>query len=295
MDWQTKLITIYVRMSGFLQTYRRKELIRLSANDTPLFTDEELLTVYLFGRLQGHSTLQSIHSYTLDHLKEWFPKMPKYSGFVHRMKVAEDLMVWMTRRLANELSQTLTQPFFQDYGMDSIPIVIAHAKRSGHAKVAREIANKGYDASKDMWYYGVKVHVLGQMCPGTIPLPRAEGITPASEHDLDALQEIVNELHGLHLYVDRAYLDRLLQSRAQAQNTCIRSPYKKPKGGCLDAAQKLYNRAVSHVRQPIESLFSWLQHHFRIEQASHVRSRSGLYVHIFGCFLAGLFLLALSN
>ena len=45
--------------------------------------------------------------------------------------------------------------------IDSLPIVLAGPKRSNQAKVAPEIANKGYCATKSPFYYGVKLHVIG--------------------------------------------------------------------------------------------------------------------------------------
>ena len=59
----------------------------------------------------------------------------------------------------------------------------------------------------------------------------------------------------------------------------------------LDAADSLYSTAVSRIRQPIESLFNWLQEKTGIQVASKVRSTSGLMVHVFGRLAAGLLLM----
>ncbi len=48
------------------------------------------------------------------------------------------------------------------------------------------------------------------------------------------------------------------------------------------AADDLYSRAVSAVRQPIESLFNWLIEKTDIQAANKVRSTKGLLVHEFG-------------
>jgi len=44
----------------------------------------------------------------------------------------------------------------------------------------------------------------------------------------------------------------------------------------------LFSRAVSAVRQPIESLFNWLIEKTDFQRASKVRSTKGLIVHVFG-------------
>ncbi len=48
------------------------------------------------------------------------------------------------------------------------------------------------------------------------------------------------------------------------------------------AFNDLYSKAVSAVRQPIESLFNWLIEKTDIQRASKVRSTNGLLVHVFG-------------
>ncbi len=48
------------------------------------------------------------------------------------------------------------------------------------------------------------------------------------------------------------------------------------------AADDLFSKAVSKVRQPIEALFNWLIEKTDIQRASKVRSTKGLMVHVFG-------------
>jgi hypothetical protein len=48
------------------------------------------------------------------------------------------------------------------------------------------------------------------------------------------------------------------------------------------AANDLYSRAVSRIRQPIGALFSWLIEKLDTQKASKVRSRKGLNLHVYG-------------
>jgi hypothetical protein len=48
------------------------------------------------------------------------------------------------------------------------------------------------------------------------------------------------------------------------------------------AANDLYSKAVSSIRQSIESLFNWIIEKTDIQRASKVRSTKGLLVHVFG-------------
>jgi hypothetical protein len=57
---------------------------------------------------------------------------------------------------------------------------------------------------------------------------------------------------------------------------------------------RLYSESVSRLRQPIESLFSWIDEKTGIQDASKVRFFRGLLVHAFGRVTAAMLMLALN-
>jgi len=173
--------------------------------------------------------------------------------------------------------------------MDAMPIYMAKAKRSNRAKVAPELADKGYCSSKDEYYYGVKLHVVGFDRDGAIPIPSCIGLSPASTHDLQAFREIEREFSNCDIFGDNAYSDSDLFKTLTARGVCLATPVKRKKGQkALDSADKMYSAAVSSIRQPIESFFNWLQEKTKIQRASKVRSTKGLLTHVFGKVAAGL-------
>ena len=66
------------------------------------------------------------------------------------------------------------------------------------------------------------------------------------------------------------------------------TPVEYHKGVCSQikkfnkAADDLYSKAVSSIRQPIEALFNWLIEKCHIQNASKVLSTKGLNLHLFG-------------
>ena len=86
MDWEDKRIHLSI---SICQQDHQKHLWfytqRMSNNDTPTFTDEAVLTISLFGIMQQHTQIKAIDTYTKDHLGDWFPNMPPYSGYVQRL------------------------------------------------------------------------------------------------------------------------------------------------------------------------------------------------------------------
>ena len=119
------------------------------------------------------------------------------------------------------------------------------------------------------------------------------GQAARAEHDLTAFRHIVSQLHGGELYLDKAYVDELLAQAATAeQDLAMLTPVKKAKGQAyLDTADQWRSTAISRVRQPIESLFNWLEDKTGIQRASKVRSSNGLLVHVFGRLAAAMYLL----
>jgi hypothetical protein len=76
------------------------------------------------------------------------------------------------------------------------------------------------------------------------------------------------------------------------KNSELITPVKLKKGQILlNSADRLYSKLVSSVRQPIESLFNWLEEKTGIQRASKVRSTAGLLVHVFGRLAAGVMML----
>ena len=292
MDWQDRLIGLYVYICQHYKTHIWVHAQRLSNNNRPKFTDEEVLTLYLFGIFQKHTTIKDIYTYTQDHLPDWFPDLPTYQGYVQRLNNLAPTFCPLVAQIVADCP--IFDCFSNTYLIDSMPCVIANAKRSGKARVARQIASKGWCASKDMWYYGTKVHIVAKRAYNGLPIPDYISLTGAADHDLTALRPLLPYLHNTTVFGDKIYADKTLKDTLlQQQNLAFYTPVKKKKGqNRLPAADQVLSRAVSHTRQPIESLFGWIQDKTGIQTACKVRSYNGLIVHIFGRLAAACFLLA---
>ncbi len=81
----------------------------------------------------------------------------------------------------------------------------------------------------------------------------------------------------------------------KGQNTALLTPLKKPTGKELSEMEKVYNRMISKLRQPIESFFNWLEEKTKIQRASKVRSTEGLMLHCFGKLTFAMLLLVFNS
>jgi hypothetical protein len=59
---------------------------RFSNNNEPEFTDQEVMTVFLFAINQEQRfTISQIYNFADNYLKSWFPNLPSYVAFVNRL------------------------------------------------------------------------------------------------------------------------------------------------------------------------------------------------------------------
>lgn len=86
--------------------------------------------------------------------------------------------------------------------IDSMPIITCAGKNKT-GKVATEITTKGYCSTKNMYYFGLKLHTLAFRRKGTIPFPEMIISSSAEENDLTVLKErwLILLLTGIYLRI----------------------------------------------------------------------------------------------
>jgi hypothetical protein len=289
MTKEDKLIHLYLWVCAVYDKHPALKMQRLSNHHQPLFSDQELVTIYLWGHFQKHAKLRAIYAYTADHWREWFPQLPSYQVFSQRLNYFSD--IW--KILLEELWPPALAGLTSDAVMDSLPVMLAVRGRSRRAKVGREYADQGYCATKKMYYHGVKIHLRGQRQPGTLPRPQELVITEASRHDLPVLQEVFQVEGSGTWFGDKAYKDAATKEKLAAQGVILCTPDKKKPGQQhYEVGESgLWSRFVSSLRQPIEAFFNWLIAKTDIQDASRVRSANGLQVHCYGKLTFAFFLL----
>ena len=138
---ELKLIKIYMYICDVYQFSLKFNCQRFSNNANPVFTDEELLTVYLFcGAYQRYFNIKEIYTFTKEYLLSWFPNLPSYQTFNYRLNRLSGAINELVKHLI-----TFFKP--KDYDsmtslIDSMPIITCAGKNKT-GKVATEIATKG--------------------------------------------------------------------------------------------------------------------------------------------------------
>ena len=289
---ELQLIELYSWVCLVYDKHPMLKYQRLSNNWQPNFTDQELITVYLFGQFQGHFKQTRIHKYISQHFRDWFPDLPAYQTFNYRLNNLSESLQVIVFELFGEINASNNYHFEEDCPIDSMPIMLAVRGRSYQAKVATDLANQSYCASKDIWYHGVKLHLLARKQNRSLPKPEMLKITQATEADLRVLQEFEGKIVG-NVFGDKAYKDEKTEREFKEQGVIICTPDKKKKNQEVYEVGKsgLWSRFVSAMRQPIESLFNWINEKTEIQNGSKIRSSNGLLVHCYGKLAVSLFAL----
>ena len=281
-----KLIEIYFYICERFEEDLKYCCERFSNNDQPDLTDQEIMTIYLFTiQEEQRFKIKQIHRFANEYLRSWFPDLGSYAAFNNRLNRLSEAFRHLVAPLLSEfqpkdccLDQSL---------LDSMPIITCSGRRT--PKVATELVNKGVCSSKGMYYHGLKLHALAFIRVNKLPFPEQLLITPASFNDLSVFKEAWSNIINRYFWGDKIYHNKEFFDQLGAEkNSVMLTPVKAVKGQTdwekqfNKAADDLFSRAVSKVRQPIESFFNWLIEKTDFQKASKVRSTKGLLVHVFG-------------
>jgi hypothetical protein len=295
METKEKLIMLYLYVCEDIELNDWLVSFRKSNNYHPEFTDQEIMSIYLFGIIQGMTKTKQIYNHIITYWKEWFPSIPTYSSFDRRLNALAAAFCKLSTSLIQMASNKGLHSWIKL--IDSMPIIVAGNHRSGRATTAKDLCNKGYNSSKCQYYYGLKLHLIAAKRNGKIPLPQLMWITGADESDITASRHILEEMHNKTIFGDKIYADKILQQDMYyLHQSELLTPIKKKMGQqFLSAEDNLYSTAVSKVRQPIESFFNWLNEKTDIQNARRVRSSNGLRVHVMGRLAAAISCILLFN
>ena len=294
----TKLVEIFFYVSDAYEKELKFSCERFSNNSCPEFTDQEIMTVYLFCQNQEQRTkIKQIYCFADEYLRSWFPKLPSYKAFNNRINRLSEAFRLLTDSLLRNYQPSDCSA--QESLLDSLPVITCSGKRTG--KVAPELTDKGYCSTKSLYYHGLKLHTLAFRRDKQLPFPEQLLITAASENDLNVFRNAWSNIENRTFFGDKIYHDHDFFERVfVTHNAVMLTPVKSIKGQSEwekqhdRAANDLFSKAVSKVRQPIEGWFSWLIEKTDFQRANKVRSAKGLLVHVFGK-LAAAFIYLIFN
>lgn len=169
MTWEMRLISTYFTVCNY-DFELSAHSMRHSNNHSPSFTDAEVMTIYLYCttcEFKLHDKKQ-VYDYADRHLRSWFPQLPDYEAFNRRLNNLSSCFKLLAEYVCPLIYQE--KPAFDgqvfELIVDSLPIMLAKNQRAKTAKVAKEIANLGFCATKSTYYHGLKMHAANIVAAG---------------------------------------------------------------------------------------------------------------------------------
>lgn len=250
---KNQLIQLYLLVCQIYDNQSSLKAQSLS-NFKPRFTDQELVTIYLFGHLNG---------------------LFKKSDLSFCLSLLGSLVSTFA-----ELSSLLPSPEQSRIKFSNYQPPTAHG--FNRQPTDRSRSSNRFVSGKRLHFHGVRRHLLAQRRAGCLPVPFEVWFRAGNVHDLTAFKEYDIRFSNSALFGDKAFCDTALRKRLKEQNIRLFVPLKKPKGKEQTEPDKSYSRLVSKFPQPIESFFKWLNDKTQIQTASAVRSANGLLLHCYG-------------
>lgn len=235
---------------------------------TSILGDSELLTILIWDGLnEPHRNLKSVYSWIERDYSEYFPKLPQYQNFVAHIHRLLPQMIWF---LQSTLAANAPLRF-----ADSTMLPVCKPIRADRHKVAKGVAQFGKNWQG--WHYGFKLHAAIDHNNRLA----AVVFTPASEHDNQHMEKLVNNQTGI-LVGDSHYGGSVMRKRLwkKYKTIVIAPPHHTQKKQLTTSWQML----LLHMRPKIEATFGKLkEQHFLV--TSFPRSVRGYFVHYLRCLL----------
>jgi len=208
--------------------------------------DVVIIAVCILGKMLGFTSERSWHSFVkanLFHGKP-FPERSRYHRCCRQL-------TQVIKRIRNELVQK--SPEDTNYSIiDSVPLPLCRNARIPRVRKMKDIADRGYCASKKEYYYGLK---------GSFQVT-AEGfvtnyvISKASTHDVKVTEELIEPYPHSYILADKGYVS--LPLRDQLKENLGVHLLAQPKSNSKRPFSKSLSKLVSSKRKQIETLFSGL-------------------------------------
>ncbi|CYU14637.1 transposase [Streptococcus suis] len=154
-------------------------------------SDESLLVLLLIQAELGITSQR--HFYTICHL---FPcgQLLERSRFNRRSKQ----LIWLVQLIRKAMSEML--PSDKLAIIDSFPLPLCQPVRT----IFKGLTDIGYNASKHLWFYGFKVHMLVTLSGYILNYV----VTPASVHDIKVVYELLEGCKQSVILGDLGYLSK---------------------------------------------------------------------------------------
>lgn len=248
-----EIITIFCLCDDYLKAINQKDNHQARISTSEIVTTAIVAAKYFGGNYQKSRMFLDGHNY--------IPNMLSESRFIRRLNS-------MDINIFNEIFLIMAKAFKvanveNIYAIDSFPVPVCANVRINRCKIYQERHYKGYCASKQEFFYGIKVHMLVTKRGKPVEFV----IEPGSKSDIKAAREFVfdipkkSEIHADKAYVDYTFEDYLDLKRNISFNAKRKKNAKRPKKKFCGKTRKIIETAFSSIvrnfSRKIHAITAW--------------------------------------
>jgi hypothetical protein len=223
--------------------------------------DVVIIAVCILGKMLGFTSERSWHSFVKANLfhDKPFPERSRYHRCCRQLTKVIKL-------IRNELVQQFSED--TNYAViDSVPLPLCHNARIPRVRRMKEIADRGYCASKKEYYYGLK----GSFQVTDEGFVTNYVISKASTHDVKVAEELVEPYPHSYILADKGYVSLPLRDHLK-ENLGVHL-LAQPRSNSKRPFSKSLSKLISSKRKQIETLFSGLIDAFHL---TRIRAMSSI-------------------
>src|SRR5579863_817578 len=245
MNRENDIIALYLTIDAACLAVTGGKKLR-QRGPRPDLTDAEVLTIEVFGEMQGHHNDAAIWRYAKAHWQDWFPGLGSYPAFAK-----QSANLWW---LKQQVLAHLFTPCDTIHITDGVPMPICHRARANRSKLFRGEAAFGYCAAKGEHYYGFKGHVIVNLAQQVVGFT----LTPANVDERDVLDNLRGSLSGL-LIGDKGLLSQAKQADLAEDGIDLQTPLRD---NMKDPRPKNVVQGLLKTRRRIETVIGQLVEFF---------------------------------
>ena len=263
-----KIVASYCLCADILDALGHVEDPQQRMSDAEVITTGWVAMLFLRSNFEAARTLLSTSRY--------MPRMLSRSRLNRRLHRLADLFLTFFELLGHTWKQLNPDAI---YIIDSFPIAVCDNYRIPRVKLYKGEAYRGYIASKQRYFYGLKVHLMvtqkGQ--------PVECFLTPGSYSDVRAMKTFAFDVpEGSHIYADKAYNDYQMEDALFEATEIHLSPIRKKHSTRTLPPYSVY---VQHYyRKRIETVGSLLER--MLPKTIHAVTAQGFELKVFLFVLA---------
>lgn len=207
-------------------------------------SDTKIISAVIWGTMQGYATQSQLYRGIRSTLfPNDFPERSRFCRICQNLAFTVNVIRYFFIKSLPIGTELVI--------IDSLPSPMCKPIRNHRAKILHEVANIGYNSTKKMHYYGVKLSFF--VTDSGYPLDYV--VSAASIHDVRLVATLAQATPVKKIIGDKGYLSLPLKEELKKIGITLTTPLRKNMAG----AEKIDDSLLRKRRKRVETVFSSLE------------------------------------